>query len=237
MRAAVAQATWHAAHRRAFGARLADQPAMANVLADLAIEAEAATLTAMRLARAYDEAAARPRGGAVQAPRDRGREVPRLQARPGPRGRGARVPRRQRLRRGVGHAAALPRGAARLDLGGLRQRHGARRPPRPARDPGRARRLPRRGRRGRAGPTPASTLHLARLRADLADPAELEHRARRVVEGLALALQASLLVRHAPPAVADAFCAARLEHPGLAYGTLPAGIDTSAIVARHTPPA
>ena len=56
MRAAVAQATWHAAHRGAFGARLADQPAMANVLADLAIEAEAATLTAMRLARAYDEA-------------------------------------------------------------------------------------------------------------------------------------------------------------------------------------
>src|SRR3954464_5340211 len=58
MRAAVAQATGHAAHRRAFGARLADQPAMANVLADLAIEAEAATLTAMRLARAYDEAEA-----------------------------------------------------------------------------------------------------------------------------------------------------------------------------------
>ena len=78
--------------------------------------------------------------------------------------------------------------------------------------------------------------HLARLRADLADPADLEHRARRVVEGLALALQASLLVRHAPPAVADAFCAARLEHPGLAYGTLPAGTDTGAIVARHTPP-
>ena len=80
--------------------------------------------------------------------------------------------------------------------------------------------------------------HLARLRADLADPAELEHRARRVVEGLALALQASLLVRHAPPAVADAFCAARLDGTaGLAYGTLPAGIDTGAIVARHTPPA
>src|SRR4029079_14330862 len=56
MRAAVAQATWHSAHRSAFGARLADQPAMANVLADLAIEAEAATLIAMRVARAYGEA-------------------------------------------------------------------------------------------------------------------------------------------------------------------------------------
>jgi putative acyl-CoA dehydrogenase len=80
--------------------------------------------------------------------------------------------------------------------------------------------------------------HLARLRADLADPAELEHRARRVVEDLALALQGSLLVRHAPAAVADAFCAARLGgEGGLAYGTLPAGSDTAAIVARHTPPA
>jgi putative acyl-CoA dehydrogenase len=61
MRAAVAQATWHAAHRRAFGARLAGQPATANVLADLAIEAEAATALAMRLARAYDEAMLDPR--------------------------------------------------------------------------------------------------------------------------------------------------------------------------------
>src|SRR5215208_47292 len=55
MRAAVAQATWHAAHREAFGRRLADQPLMRNVLADLALESEAATVLAMRLARAYDE--------------------------------------------------------------------------------------------------------------------------------------------------------------------------------------
>ncbi|MGZ8635002.1 MAG: acyl-CoA dehydrogenase family protein, partial [Solirubrobacteraceae bacterium] len=52
MRAAVAQASWHAAHRSAFGKRLADQPLMVNVLADLCVESEAATITAMRLARA-----------------------------------------------------------------------------------------------------------------------------------------------------------------------------------------
>jgi putative acyl-CoA dehydrogenase len=76
------------------------------------------------------------------------------------------------------------------------------------------------------------------LRDDLADGDALEHRARRLVERLALALQASLLVRFSPPAVADAFCAARLGgEGGLAYGTLPAGADTAAIVARHTPPA
>src|SRR5262249_26928278 len=55
MRRGVAEAVWHARHRSAFGARLADQPAMVNVLAALALESEAATATALRLARAYDE--------------------------------------------------------------------------------------------------------------------------------------------------------------------------------------
>ena len=55
MRRGVAEAIWHARHRSAFGARLVDQPAMVNVLADLALESEAATATALRLARAYDE--------------------------------------------------------------------------------------------------------------------------------------------------------------------------------------
>ena len=56
--------------------------------------------------------------------------------------------------------------------------------------------------------------------------------ARRGVEELALAFQASLLVRFAPPYVADAFCAARLGGGGRAFGTLPAGVDGAAIVAR-----
>ena len=55
MRRGVAEAVWHARHRSAFGARLAEQPLMVNVLADLALESEAATATALRLARAYDE--------------------------------------------------------------------------------------------------------------------------------------------------------------------------------------
>ena len=56
--------------------------------------------------------------------------------------------------------------------------------------------------------------------------------ARRVVEDLALAFQASLLVRFAPPAVADAFCAGRLGEGGRAFGTLPRGVDGAAIVER-----
>jgi putative acyl-CoA dehydrogenase len=63
-----------------------------------------------------------------------------------------------------------------------------------------------------------------------------QFRARRMVEDLALALQGSLLVRHSPPSVADAFCAARLGgEGGLAYGTLPAGTDSGAILDRALP--
>ena len=75
-----------------------------------------------------------------------------------------------------------------------------------------------------------------KLREEFADTHAIEARARRVVERMALALQGSLLVRHAPAAVADAFCAARLDgDAGLNYGTLPADTDTEAILARHVP--
>jgi len=63
--------------------------------------------------------------------------------------------------------------------------------------------------------------------------------ARRLVELMALVLQGSLLVRHCPPYVADAFCASRLATDqggwGHAFGTLPAGLDTAAITSRATP--
>ena len=87
-------------------------------------------------------------------------------------------------------------------------------------------------RAGRAAPTPGSTPRRA-LRAQLASTDDLELRARRLVERMALALQASLLVRHAPAAVADAFCASRLAGDGgRAFGTLPAGTDFKAILER-----
>src|SRR5207302_735000 len=74
------------------------------------------------------------------------------------------------------------------------------------------------------------------LRADLGHPEELETRARRIVERMALALQGSLLVRHGDPAVADAFLSSRLagDH-GLAFGTLPAGVDFVRIIERARP--
>ena len=125
MRTAVSLATWHAMHRAAFGKTLIDQPLMRNVLADLAVESEAATALTLRLCRAYDEAAAGD---------ERADLFKRLATAVAKYHVCKRVPNhafealeclgRQRLRRGVGHAAPLPRGAALLDLGGLGQRDG-----------------------------------------------------------------------------------------------------------------
>ncbi len=238
MRAAVAQATWHAAHRRAFGARLADQPAMANVLADLAIEAEAATLVAMRLARAYDEAGRAGPGSGAELFKRLATAVAKYHV----------------CKRAPSHAAealeclggngyveasGMPRLYREAPLGSIWEGSGnvmALDVLRALRGTPAAVDVFLAEADEAAGADARLDAHLARVRADLADPGELEHRARRIVEGLALALQASLLVRHAPPPVADAFCAARLEYAGLAYGTLPAGTDTRAIVARHMPP-
>ena len=86
------------------------------------------------------------------------------------------------------------------------------------------------------GADPRFDAHLRSLRERLleapTDLPEAEWRARRLVEDMALALQASLLLRHSPGFVSSAFCAGRLEHRGLAFGDLPRGVDGEQIVAR-----
>ena len=235
MRMALAQALHHARHRSAFGRRLAEQPLMRNVLADLALEVEAATALMLRLARAYDLAAEDPGRARVRADRDGGRQILGVQARPERDRRGDGVPRRQRLRRGGDPRAALPRGAGQRDLGGLGQRDLPRRAARDRRaSPRRCPRCsPRSG--SRAAPIARLDAALRRLEADLADPADAELRARDLVERLAVALQASLLLRVAPGPVADAFCASRLGGGGRLFGTLPARTDFAAILARALP--
>jgi putative acyl-CoA dehydrogenase len=74
---------------------------------------------------------------------------------------------------------------------------------------------------------------VGRIRKDLTDLGDVEYRARRLVEQLALVFQGSLLVRHAPTAVADAFCGSRLAGDwGVAFGTLSVGADTATLIER-----
>jgi len=229
MRAAVAQATWHASHRSAFGKRLADQPLMVNVLADLAIESEAATATALRLARAYDEAPGDPGADAFKrlatavakyhvCKRAPGHAFEALECLGG---------------NGYVEASGMPRLYREAPLASIWEGSGNALARSPEAFDAFFAEIDE-----AAGADPRLDAFAAATRAEFSDLEAIEPRARRVVERMALCLQGSLLVRHAPPAVADAFCAARLAgDAGLHYGTLPAGVDTAAIVARHTPPA
>jgi putative acyl-CoA dehydrogenase len=235
MRQSVAEAAWHVRHRSAFGSLLVDQPAMAGVVADLAIESEAATLTAMRLARAYDddadesEQAFRRLATAVSkywvCKRGPGHAYEALECLGG-NGYTEAFPLARRYREqpllaiweGSGNVIAL-------DV--LRVLH---REPEAfeaffgvVTDAG--------------GAHAALDLEIAEAQAVVlevsADPAGAAARARELTERLALVLQASLLVQFAPSAVADAFVRTRIEgDSGLLYGALPPGVDTAAILSR-----
>ena len=160
----------------------------------------------MRLARAYDEAHADAEAGEDATDAQLFKRLATavgkywsLQARAQPRVRVAGVPRRRRLRGGVGHAAPVPRGSAGLDLGGLGQRHEPRRAARADALAALAGGVLRRGRAGRAAPT--RRLDAARRAAEERS-SPTPPRSRRAPGAwsnrMALCLQGSLLVRHAP---------------------------------------
>ncbi|MEI2697943.1 MAG: acyl-CoA dehydrogenase family protein [Microthrixaceae bacterium] len=236
MRQGVTQAVWHTRHRRAFGAELVQQPLMRNVLADLALESEAATLTALRLARAYDA-----------DPSDEHEVLLARLLTP--------VIKYWTCKRAPQHAAEaleclggagyveefdLARLFRQSPVNGVWEGSGnvicldvlravAREPD--VIDAFWAEVDLAAGADGRLDGA------AARLRRQLAEaPGDFEGQARVLVERLALVVQASLLVRHSPAAVADAFCASRLgEGGGRSFGTLPAGVDTNAMVQRALP--
>jgi putative acyl-CoA dehydrogenase len=242
MRAAVVQATHHTAHRSAFGKTLIDQPLMQNVLADLCLESEAATALAMRLARAYDEAGSDARDGNDDSDAQLFKRV------------ATAVGKYWACKRAPNHAfeameclggngyvedSGMPRLYREAPLTSIWEGSGNV----ISLDVLRAlSRSPRSLEMFLAevelaqGADARLDDHVRRLKSQFSDPATLESRARRVVEGMALALEGSLLVRGAPPAVADAFCASRLGGDGgLEYGTLAAGSDFEGIVARNQP--
>ncbi len=231
MRQALVQAVHHATHRVAFGRRLIEQPLMRNVLADLALESEAATATMLRLARAYDDAGERhfARVATAVAKYWVCKRAP------------AFVAEALECLGGNGYVeeSSMPRLYREAPLNGIWEgsgnvicldvlralAHG----PEPLEafyaELGLA-----------SGADRRLDAHVARLKEELADPTHLEARARSLVERMALALEAALLVRHADPAIADAFCASRLgDTQGRAFGTLPPGIDGGRILACAWP--
>jgi putative acyl-CoA dehydrogenase len=238
MRAGMQMAAHHAAHRTAFGRKLADQPLMANVLADLAIESEATTMAAFRLAGATDRAA---RGDGQEA------AFRRL---------ALAATKYWACKRAPAHAgealeclggngyvedSGLPRLYREAPLASIWEGSGNV----AALDALRA--LTRQPESAEAffaeldlaaGADARLDRAVARLRKEVTDPAEA--RARHLAEAMALTLQGALLVRYGDPAVADAFTASRLDTDtggswGRAFGTLPASADTAAIVRRSTP--
>ena len=117
MRMALAQALHHARHRRTFGKLLVEHPLMTNVLADLALESEAATVLSMRIARAVDRAGVDAKRSCAGTGGNGAGQVLAVQARTGLRQRSAGMPRRRRLCGGIDAAAAVPAGAVEFDLG------------------------------------------------------------------------------------------------------------------------
>ena len=233
MRRVVAEAIWHTRHRAAFGGLLARQPAMVNVLADIALESEAATAATLRIARAFDssepeEVAFRrlalaatkywvcKRGAplAAEALECLGgngyvEEAPMAQfyrdIQLGTVWEGSgNVIALDVLRALIREPQALPAFLAECELA--------------------------------TGCDSRFDTHMRSLRMRIGelglDPIDAQWGARRAVEDMALALQASLLLRHAPSAVAEAFCAGRLDRRGLAFGDLPHGVEGAAILER-----
>ncbi|MFJ2210994.1 acyl-CoA dehydrogenase family protein [Streptomyces sp. NPDC101062] len=233
MRQSVAQAVHHATYRTAFGGELVDKPLMRNVLADLALESEAATTLALRLATAYDADTDEERAFLRLA-------VPTAKYWVTKRGTPLAVEALECLGgNGYVEESGMPRLLRESPLNSIWEGAGnvqaldvlraLQREPAALnaflQEVGRARGADHRLDRA-----------IKDLLTELADLAGIEARARRLVERMALVLQGSLLVRWAPPEVADAFCASRLGGDwGAAFGTLPHTLDLASVVERARP--
>ncbi|MGW6739551.1 acyl-CoA dehydrogenase family protein [Streptomyces sp. NPDC055025] len=247
MRQSVAQAVHHATYRGAFGGELIDKPLMRNVLADLALESEAATVLALRLASAYDviQDAGGGGGNGGDGGADHERAFLRLAVPT------AKYWVTKRCTPVAGEAleclggngyveeSGMPRLLRESPLNSIWEGSGnvqaldvlraLQREPEALnaflQEVGRAR-----------GADHRLDAAIKDLLTELADLTGIEARARRLVERLALVLQGSLLVRWAPPEVADAFCASRLGGDwGSAFGTLPHTLGLASVVDRARP--
>lgn len=238
MRQALVQALHHTRHRTAFGKKLIAQPLMQNVLADIALETEAAMALSMRIARAFDEA---DEGNKGEAPR----ALARIGTALGKYWNCKRAPilcgEALECLGGGGYMedSLMPRLYREAPVNSVWEGSGNIM----CLDVLRAM-----TREEATIPAIMAELNAAKggnkhldnaitaLADDLKDQENLEHRARRITEAIAIALQASLLVRHAPAEISDAFCASRLGARWTgAFGALPDAVDTTAIIRRASP--
>jgi putative acyl-CoA dehydrogenase len=236
MRRALVEAIHHAQHRRAFGKRLVEQPLMRNVLADLALESEAATAFALRVARAVGAAARDPREAAFARIATAIGKYWICKRAP------AFVNEAQECLGGAGYVeeSVLPRLYREAPLNSIWEGCGNIQ----CLDVLRAlTREPETLEALCAEFAAVATRHdsldreIEGLRALLAKPGEFETSARLIVERLALALQACVLLR-GDAIVAEAFCTTRLTFPhGLAFGTLPPNLPFQALIERAWPEA
>jgi putative acyl-CoA dehydrogenase len=233
-RAAVSQALHHASLRSAFGRRLIEQPLMMNVLADLALESEGSLAMAMRVARALDSRADAHEDLLVRVLTSVGKywickRTPQLTYEAMECIGGS----------GVMEDSPLPRLFRESPVNAIWEGSGnvqcldvlrvLRKAPAAIEAYFAELALAR-------GAHAALDRAVAALQRDFLDHADLEYRARGLVDRMALALQASLLLRHAPSYVADAFCASRLAGTGQHnFGALDRGADCAAIIARAAP--
>jgi len=233
MRAGLAEAIHHAAHRSAFGKTLIEQPLMRNVLADLCVESEAATISALRLARSYDDSIA----GDEHAEAFKRIANPVLKywicKRESP-----HLAECLECLGGNGYVeeSGMPRLYRQAPLNSIWEGSGnvqcldvlrtmATTPTAVDAFFDEV---------AEASGDPSLDRYVSRLGSDLADTTDIEARARGLVERMALALQGSLMLRFGDPAVADAFCSSRLDGDrGAAFGTLPSGTDFNQIIDRH----
>jgi putative acyl-CoA dehydrogenase len=234
MRRALAEAAHHAAHRTAFQRKLIDQPLMRNVIADMAVEAEAAMRLSLRLARAYDRPDDAAEAGFARlvtpaakywickrGPMLAGEAMEVLggngYVEEGPMPRLYREMPVNSIWEGSGNVMCL-------DV--LRA---------VSRSPDGLTAVIAELRSAQGGDARYDRYSLS-LADDLAGGAFQEGQARRLAQRLVLALQGALLIKHATAAVADAFCASRLDgDAGGAFGTLPAGVDTGLIARQAVP--
>ncbi|WP_372970811.1 isovaleryl-CoA dehydrogenase [Marinobacter sp.] len=234
LRQAFAQASHHCHHRSAFGNRLSDQPLMQNVLADLALESEAALAYTMRIARSLDNQhleherllarLATPVGKYWICKRTPNHAYEAMECIGGS---------------GVMEDCIMPRLLRESPVNAIWEGSGnvqcldilrALQKEPDTLDAFFNEAAEARGSDARFD------RFLAQLQNDFADISDFEYRARNLVDRLALLMQASLLIRNSDPAVADGFCASRLEdNGGLNYGNLPSGTNPAAIIKRATP--